>query len=78
MTPVENGSHPALMAAVRCELLLGERRKGGVGTAGLAGPDAAKIVTHDGVAPPVVSDGPFPESTPRPTPSGSPPIPASR
>lgn len=33
-----------------------------VGTAGLAGPEAAKIVTHDGVGAPVVTDGPFPES----------------
>src|SRR3954466_4812124 len=29
---------------------------------GLAGPDAAKIVKHDGVGAPVVTDGPFPES----------------
>jgi hypothetical protein len=33
-----------------------------VGAEGLSGPDAAKIVTHDGVGPPVVTDGPFPES----------------
>ena len=33
-----------------------------VGTAGLAGPEAAKIVTHDGAGPPVITDGPFPES----------------
>jgi hypothetical protein len=29
---------------------------------GLAGPEAAKIVTHHGVGAPVVTDGPFPES----------------
>jgi hypothetical protein len=33
-----------------------------VGAEGLTGPDAAKIVTHDGSGPPVVTDGPFPES----------------
>jgi hypothetical protein len=29
---------------------------------GLAGPELAKIVTHDGVGAPVVTDGPFPEA----------------
>jgi hypothetical protein len=33
-----------------------------VGTEGLTGPEAAKIVTHDGVGAPVVTDGPFAES----------------
>jgi hypothetical protein len=33
-----------------------------IGTEGLTGPEAAKIVTHDGVGAPVVTDGPFPES----------------
>jgi hypothetical protein len=33
-----------------------------LGAEGLTGPDAAKIVTHDGVGAPVVTDGPFPES----------------
>ena len=28
----------------------------------LTGPEAAKIVTHDGVGAPIVTDGPFPES----------------
>jgi len=32
-----------------------------VGAEGLTGPDAAKIVTHDGTRVPVVTDGPFPE-----------------
>src|SRR5215211_7063054 len=33
-----------------------------VGAEGLTGPEAAKIVTHDGVGALVVTDGPFPES----------------
>lgn len=33
-----------------------------VGAEGLAGPEAAKVVTHDGVGAPVVTDGPFAES----------------
>ncbi|MDB5074182.1 MAG: hypothetical protein JWO42_361 [Chloroflexi bacterium] len=33
-----------------------------VGTEMLAGPQAAKFVTSDGVSAPVVTDGPFPES----------------
>jgi hypothetical protein len=33
-----------------------------VGAEGLSGPEAAKIVTYDGVGVPVVTDGPFPES----------------
>src|SRR5207249_10911304 len=33
-----------------------------VGTEGLTGPEAAKIVTHDGAGAPVVTDGPFAES----------------
>src|SRR5437870_3167300 len=33
-----------------------------VGAEGLTGPGAAKIVTHDGVGAPVVTDGPFAES----------------
>ena len=33
-----------------------------VGTEGLTGPEAAKIVTHNGVGAPVVTDGPFAES----------------
>lgn len=33
-----------------------------VGAEGLTGPGAAKIVTHDGVGVPVVTDGPFPEA----------------
>ena len=33
-----------------------------LGAAGLAGPEAAKIVTSDGKGAPVVTDGPFPEA----------------
>jgi hypothetical protein len=33
-----------------------------VGAEGLSGPEAAKIVTSDGVTSPVVTDGPFPEA----------------
>ena len=33
-----------------------------LGAEGLTGPEAAKIVTHDGVGAPVVTDGPFPEA----------------
>ncbi|MDX6591679.1 MAG: hypothetical protein QOJ13_875 [Gaiellales bacterium] len=33
-----------------------------LGAAALAGPAAAKIVTHDGVGSPVVTDGPFAEA----------------
>jgi hypothetical protein len=33
-----------------------------VGAEGLTGPEAAKIVTHDGVGAPVVTDGPFAEA----------------
>jgi len=33
-----------------------------VGTERLAGPEAARIVTSDGVGAPVVTDGPFPET----------------
>jgi hypothetical protein len=33
-----------------------------VGAEGLAGPDQAKFVVSDGVAAPVITDGPYPES----------------
>ena len=57
--PDEVQAHGASMGAIHQELT---ERGELVGTAGLAGPDAAKIVTHDGVGAPVVTDGPFPES----------------
>ena len=58
-TTEEVQAHGAAMGAIYEELAArGEL----VGTAGLAGPEAAKIVTHDGTGAPVVTDGPFPES----------------
>jgi hypothetical protein len=58
-TPEEVQAHGAAMGAIHQELVANGEL---VGTAGLAGPDAAKIVTHDGAGAPVVTDGPFPES----------------
>jgi hypothetical protein len=58
-TSEEVQAHGAAMGAIHEELAArGEL----VGAAGLAGPQAAKIVTHNGAGPPVVTDGPFPES----------------
>jgi hypothetical protein len=57
--PEEVQAHGAAMDAIHRELA---ERGELVGTAGLAGPDAAKVVTHDGLGAPVVTDGPFPES----------------
>jgi hypothetical protein len=51
-----SGAH---MGAIHEELV---ERGEFVGAEGLTGPDAAKIVTHDGAGAPVVTDGPFPES----------------
>jgi hypothetical protein len=51
-----SGAH---MAAIHEELTASGEL---VGAEGLTGPEAAKIVTHDGVGAPVVTDGPFPES----------------
>jgi hypothetical protein len=51
-----SGAH---MAAIHEELTArGEL----LGAEGLTGPEAAKVVTYDGVGAPVVTDGPFPES----------------
>lgn len=51
-----SGAH---MAAIHEELA----RSGElVGAEGLTGPEAAKLVTHDGAGAPVVTDGPFPEA----------------
>src|SRR5918992_5751513 len=55
--PEEVQAHGAAMDAIHRELA---ERGELVGTAGLAGPDAAKVVTHDGLGAPVVTDGPFP------------------
>ncbi len=57
--PEEVQAHGAAMMAIHQELAASGEL---LGTAGLAGPEAAKIVTYDGVGAPVVTDGPFPES----------------
>jgi hypothetical protein len=57
--PEEVKAHGDAMGAIHAELT---ERGELVATEGLAGPGAAKIVTHDGVGAPVVTDGPFPES----------------
>ena len=57
--PEEMKAHGAAMMAIHEELIANGEFVGGEG---LTGPDAAKIVTHDGVGAPVVTDGPFPES----------------
>ena len=58
-TPEDMKASGAHMGAIHEELAArGEL----VGAEGLTGPEAAKIVTHDGVGAPVVTDGPFPES----------------
>lgn len=51
-----SGAH---MAAIHDELAASGEL---VGAEGLTGPEAAKVVTHDGLGAPVVTDGPFPES----------------
>lgn len=51
-----SGAH---MAAIHQELAASGEL---VGAEGLTGPEAAKLVRHDGVGAPVVTDGPFPES----------------
>ena len=52
-------AHIEFQIALNRELLaLGEL----VDAQGLAGPDEARFVTSDGQQPPVVSDGPFPET----------------
>lgn len=51
-----SGEH---MGAIHAELAANGEL---IGAERLSGPQAAKIVTHDGVGAPVVTDGPFPES----------------
>lgn len=51
-----SGAH---MAAIHEELAASGEL---LGAEGLTGPEAAKVVTHDGAGVPVVTDGPFPES----------------
>jgi hypothetical protein len=59
MTPEEMSAGRAHMKQIYQDLVeAGEL----LGTEQLAGPAAAKIVTSDGVAAPVATDGPFPET----------------
>jgi hypothetical protein len=58
-TPEDARARGEAMMAIHKELT---ERGELVGTEGLTGPEAAKIVTHDGVGTPVVTDGPFAES----------------
>ena len=58
-TPEDIQAHIAFQHALNDELTkLGEL----VDAQGLAGPDVAKFVVADGVNPPVITDGPYPES----------------
>jgi hypothetical protein len=58
-TPDERKASGAHMMTIHEELAASGEL---VGAEGLTGPEAAKIVTYNGVAAPVVTDGPFPES----------------
>ena len=58
-TPEDMKASGAHMGAIHAELAASGEL---VGAEGLTGPEAAKIVTYDGVGAPVVTDGPFPES----------------
>ncbi len=58
-SPEDRAASGAAMGAIHEELT---SRGELVGAEGLTGPEAATIVTHDGVGDPVVTDGPFPES----------------
>ena len=58
-TPDEMRASGEAMGAIHQELAASGEL---VGAAALAGPAAAKIVTHDGRGAPVVTDGPFPET----------------
>jgi hypothetical protein len=58
-TPEDMKASGAHMAAIHEELAASGEL---VGAEGLTGPEAAKLVTHDGIGAPVVTDGPFPEA----------------
>src|SRR3954470_7310510 len=58
-TPDEIKAHIAHQVRINEELV---ERGELVEAQGLAGPEHAKVVTHDGVGAPVVTDGPFPEA----------------
>jgi hypothetical protein len=57
--PEDVKAHMGTMDGIKEELVANGEF---LGAEGLAGPEAAKIVTHDGVGAPVITDGPFPES----------------
>jgi hypothetical protein len=57
-TPEEIQTHIAFQRRLNDELT---ERGELVDAQALTGPDAARLVTHDGVGTPVVTDGPFPE-----------------
>jgi hypothetical protein len=58
-TPDEMAASWAHMGEIHRELTEAGELLGGEG---LAGPETAKTVTSDGAAPPLVTDGPFPEA----------------
>jgi hypothetical protein len=58
-TPEDRKASWAHMMAIHEELSASGEL---VGAEGLTGPEAARIVAHDGVGAPVVTDGPFPET----------------
>jgi hypothetical protein len=65
MGPMFEWSHADLQTHIEFQIALnGELNALGelVDAQGLSGPDAAHFVTSDGRQPPVVSDGPFPET----------------
>jgi hypothetical protein len=57
--PEDKKAHGAAMMAIHEELVANGEF---VGAEALVGPDGSKIVTHDGIGAPVVTDGPFPEA----------------
>jgi hypothetical protein len=57
--PEDMEAHGAAMMAIHEELIANGEF---VGAEALVGPQGSKIVTHDGLGAPVVTDGPFPES----------------
>ena len=58
-SPADVRAHIEFQQALNTELAgLGEL----VDAQGLAGPDEARFVTSDGASPPVITDGPYPES----------------
>jgi hypothetical protein len=65
MGPIEEWSEADIQAHIEFQIALNHELVAlgeFVDAQGLAGPDAAHVVTSDGVNPPVISDGPFPET----------------